>query len=408
MKKLIRNFLILALILAPATPVFAGGDEEQSNRVEELEKALEDQMYKTRELEDKLEDLKRQLEELKNRPPQIIREEKVIEKTEKEPKESKAQPMELPIHGFFNVNYADPNYEGYNGTYDQEKFNLIFNYQLDENFKFYGEIGTKHGEEIDVDLTSVEGVGDVDVVQAWLDWKINEDLTLKFGKYLTPYGNWNIPLHSPAVYLSIWEPLLVKRDVFPKTVTGIQAYGKKELANFDVVYTLYTGNGKGWRPHSEDDNTNKCVGTRVGIIAPFFKLGTIELGVSGFVGRDGTIDDEDQDVIAFDGLIKAYPVEIRGEFATSDYDLATADYEKDIWYVQASYNFLEKYDAYIRYDKENTYNTPYTNIDDYEITSIGINYKPIPVVAFKVEYDFYDTDLLGTYEVIAGSVAVDF
>ena len=88
--------------------------------------------------------------------------------------------------------------------------------------------------------------------------------------------------------------------------------------------------------------------------------------------------------------------------------MPTADYDKDVWYIQASYNFYEKYDAYIRYDKENTYNTPYTNTNDAEITAIGLNYKPIPVVSFKIEYDFYDTDLTGTYEVIAGSVAVDF
>ena len=43
-----------------------------------------------------------------------------------------------------------------------------------------------------------------------------------------------------------------------------------------------------------------------------------------------------------------------------------------------------------------------------KITTIGLNYKPIPVVAFKVEYDLHDSDATGTYEVIGGSVAVDF
>ncbi|MBN1521228.1 MAG: hypothetical protein JW928_01740 [Candidatus Aureabacteria bacterium] len=396
MKKLVAFAVIMVLALVPVSAVFAGGDEDTSD----VEKALEDQIYKTRDLEDKVADLERQLDDLKNRPPQIVKEERVVEKEGE-------RAFELPIHGFFNVNYADANYPGSEGGYDQENFNIIFDYIIDENFHFLGEIGTRHGEEVDVDLNAVQGVGEVNVVQAWLDWKFSDAAILKFGKFLTPYGNWNVPLHSPAVYLSIWEPILVRRDLFPRAVTGIQFYGKKAMGNVDLLYNLYTGNGVGWRPHSEDDNTNKGVGGRLGILSSFMSAGTLEVGASGYAGRDGTLDNEDHDTLGIDALINVYPFQLRGEFARSNYNIPVMDWTRDAWYIQASYNFLEKYDAYLRYDKEDTDTSPFA-IDDMEVTAVGLNYKPIPVVAFKVEYDLYDSDSTGSYEVIAGSVAVEF
>ncbi|MCK5706881.1 MAG: hypothetical protein KAI43_04450 [Candidatus Aureabacteria bacterium] len=397
MKKNFLLSLIMIVALMPATFVFAGGDDTGDG--EELKGALEDEIYKRQNLEDKVADLENQINDLKNRPAQIIEKETVV-------KEGGGD-YTLPIHGFFNVNYADPNYPGREGTFDQENFNIYLDYVLDENFKFFGEIGTRHGEEIDVDLTSVNGVGEVNIVRAWLDWKKSDALILKFGKFLTPYGKWNLE-HSPAVYLSIWDPLLIRRDLFPKSVTGVQLYGTRPLGAADLIYNVYLGNGKGWRAHSADDNTNKGIGTRIALLTNFFSAGTIEFGFNGYTGRDGTLNDEDENVLGYDFMINAYPIQLRGEYAKSEAKIAATDWERKAWFIQTSYNFLEKYDAYLRYDKEEDSDVALATENETSITSFGINYKPIPKVAFKLEYDIHDPHVIGTYEVIAASCAVAF
>ena len=165
MKKAVLFSLVFLLALIPQSIVLAGGDDDQAG---EVEQALEDQIYRTRELEDKVSDLENQINDLQNRPPQIIEKETVIQK---ETVSDGLGEFKLPIHGFFNVNIADTRLEGADSTFDQENFALQFDYPLDENYRFFGEIGTKHGTEIDVDLNTVSGVGEFNVVEAWLDWK---------------------------------------------------------------------------------------------------------------------------------------------------------------------------------------------------------------------------------------------
>jgi hypothetical protein len=398
MKKALSCMFILALVLLPVSAAFAGGDEtaEPDAALQDTQKALEDQVYKTRDLEDKVADLQKQLEDLKNQPPKV--EERVVEKE---------ADYTLPIHGFFNVNYADPNYEGYEGTYDQENFNIIFDSMLSENYRFYGELGYRHGAEIDVDLNSVEGVGEVYVWNAYLDYIYSKQANLRFGKFLTPYGKWNVELHSPARCLSVWDPILVRRDLFPKTMTGVQFYGDSTLGSVDLIYNLYTGNGDGWRPHSEDDNQNKGIGSRVAVLTSVMDMGTLEAGINGYIGRDGTLNDEDQNAWGFDALWNIFPFQVRGEFMKSRYMLPTNKWFSDAWFLQASYNFMEKYDVYVRYDSEDT-DYMQENLGAMTIAGIGLNYKPIPKVAFKLEYDAYDQDILGTYEAVAASVACEF
>jgi len=396
MKKYLSVLFILALILVP-TVVFAGGDEDSGNEVDGV---LEDQIYKTRELEDKVADLEQEIDDLKNRPPQIVKEERVVEEGD--------GAFDLPIHGYFNLNYADSNLTGVEQTFDQENFALLFDYELDEQFRFGAELLFRHGTEIDVDQTAVYGEGEVLVPEAYLDWKFSDAHILKFGKFLTPYGNWNIPLRSPAKYLSVWEPILIRRDLFPRMMTGIQYYGKTPAGNIDFLYNVYLGNGKGWRAHSEDDNNNHGIGARLALLCPFGSSGTFEVGASGYYGQDGTLNDENQDVFGVDAVLNVFPFELRGEYAESEYNFPlNVDYKQSAWYLQGSVNFLEKYDAYLRVDQENTSASPFL-IDDMKIITVGLNYKPIPVVAFKVEYDQHDSDSTETYEVIAGSVAVDF
>jgi hypothetical protein len=393
MKKAFSFLIVAALILMPAAFVFAGGDEtgDTGNQLKNTEKALEDQNFKTNDLENKVADMQKQLDDLKNRPA------------------AEEKKFELPIHGFFNVNYADSNLASSNGTFDQENFNLTYDYVLDENFKFFGEVGFRNGEEIDVDLNSVSGVGEVNVVNAWLDWKFSNAATLKFGKFLTPYGTWNVNNHSPAVYLSVWEPILIRRDLFPRTMTGVQFYGETPaFSSFDFIYNAYLGNGKGWRPNSEDDNTNKGVGSRLALRTPFLNIGTIEFGANGYMGRDGNLNDEDENVYGWDALLNAFPFQVRGEFARSRYMLQDYKWFQDAWFLMGSYNFLEKYDAYLRFDHEDRDYSQAVLADELKVTSIGINYKPIPKVAFKLEYDFYRPESTDDYEVVAGSVAVDF
>ena len=77
-----------------------------------------------------------------------------------------------------------------------------------------------------------------------MDWNYRNELNIRAGKFLTPYGIWNVE-HGGPVLISTRTPLLLRKQIFPESMTGIQVYGKTFPADFQISYHAWLGNGKG-------------------------------------------------------------------------------------------------------------------------------------------------------------------
>ncbi len=395
---------LLALTLTLLNPgmTLGGGfgpdnrpNDDMERELAKTQNDLEKQKAKTDDLEKKLDDLNNRLETAKTPDTQSTR----------------SSSGEFPIHGYFVGNYADSSMEGANGSFDQATLHLYLDYPLSETFIFHGDFGFNHGAEFSVDQTTVAGVGDVDVTEAWLDWKaVEEYLTLKFGKFYTPFGVWT-PNERPYMTPSVWDPLLTRWALHSRTTTGIQAYSLCDLGPLHFDKRLYIGNGHGSRPHSEDDNTDKLLGGRLGVD---FGIGSekkdgIGLGISGQVERDGqSANDFQKKTWGFDAKVSVADFTVRGEITKSRLN-APDHLWSQVWFWQAGYRFLEKFEVYYRHD-DGDEDARFQDAASLVIDSCGVAYWPIEQVVFKIGYDQVKVENQDNadYHVLDAQVAVRF
>ena len=403
----IKQILSVLATVGISLSVVAGGlpeDNRNDDLARELAKAqnaLDKEKNRNDALEQKVDDLTNKVNDLASKEP------------------AKAEPIELPIHGYIATSYADPDIDGVPGTFDQEVVDLNFTFKLNETFTAYADVAYLDGSEVRVDNGSVEGTGDIEIYEAWLDTRLAGDmLVMKIGKFFTPFGVWQ-PVEIPTTTLSVFNPVLVNWSIVPSSTTGIQEYGTYELGDIKLTQAVYVGNGKSYYPHSDDQDTNKALGSRIGLIVPFGSKDSdgFQAGINGYIGRDSTDDNDYQEkAFGLDSRLDLFDVTLRFETIksrTNADDFVPGIEEGHIWrfawFGQLSYNFLEKYDVYYRHDVGDE-DYRYIDSGDIRVNSYGMSYRPIKPVVFKLEYDRYNVDeeALGNYNVYSGQVAVQF
>jgi hypothetical protein len=83
----------------------------------------------------------------------------------------------------------------------------------------------------------VRSDADVEVDRLYGDLGSSDALNLRFGKFLTPIGRWNLAPAEPLVWTSS-EPLIVE-EVFDETVSGVMLWGSAFPRGGALSYSLY-------------------------------------------------------------------------------------------------------------------------------------------------------------------------
>lgn len=86
--------------------------------------------------------------------------------------------------------------------------------------------------------------GSINLERIWVDLLFSEYLKLRVGKFVTPYGIWNVDHGSPAI-LTIRQPYQVGLyRMFPRSQIGLMGYGTTFLGNTDLTYRAYVSTGR--------------------------------------------------------------------------------------------------------------------------------------------------------------------
>ena len=83
-------------------------------------------------------------------------------------------------------------------------------------------------------------------------WNYCNELNLRFGKFLTSYGIWNRE-HGSSILTSTRTPLLLRKQIFPESMTGVEIYGIIFPMDFEISYHAWIGNGKGTQAATQDE-----------------------------------------------------------------------------------------------------------------------------------------------------------
>ncbi|MFQ5864001.1 MAG: porin [bacterium] len=335
---------------------------------------------------------------------------------------SVAQDSRLHFYGYFDVEIEGSNKDaaGKRWTFDQHHFNVVTIYRLDDRFRVFGEIEWEHGVQHEAGGSNSSGL--IALERAWLEFKYSDAFKVKVGKFLPPFGIYNLKHDASPTFLSTFLPNSIygkhnntlgkKQRLFAKFATGVQVLGTLFANQWQGEYYLYLSNGRGPDPGSKDNNSNKAVGGRFVVSPPVEQL---RFGLSFYTDKNGDANNTEQTTLAFDAALNYSNVQIEAEFFLPKLEKVdttgtpNGTFQTGIgYYVQGAYTFIDKLTPFARYD---FFDPDDDTTDDGETDIVlGINFSVNPKVYLKSEIHFlsFQNPNTKSYELFVSAITVAF
>ena len=388
MKKMFTLFVTVAIMAAVTT-------QSRAATVDDLQKQIDDISGELKAL--KNESAKDTIIDSKSQPNTMSR---ILNKTS--------------FGGYGELDYIvrQNNGNGKEGnTFDPHRIVLYVNSELSDWVSFYSELEWEHGGD--------GKNGKIPLEQAFLDFKIASPFNVKAGLLLVPLGGINAD-HEPTNFNSTERPDL-DRILIPSTWREMGA-GIHGALGGKVNYELLVLNGldgsqfsaengirNGRQDMDVDINRNKAVAGRLEV-RPLTNLYTNFSFYTGNSAKSGTAYTT---IAAFDGKYRISDLELAGEYVHIYQDdpesLGTNPSKGEIgntmsgYWVEGAYHVMPKSlkkgklndaDAllFARYSRINLQEgvSNASGKYDREYTTVGLSFKPVPSVAVKADYQFYN------------------
>ncbi len=341
---------------------------------------------------------------------------------------------QLTLGGYTEFTYTDR--QTRTPQFDQLKTVLELSAKIQEHISLYMEIEDEHAGAI---AGPEETDGEVEIEQAYIDYKIDKAVNFRAGVILVPVGHYNLN-HEGFVNNLVDRPL-VDRRIIPTTWydEGLGFYGTPiDTDKFGLSYEAYMYNPavtdgvdplSGFRGIRNENKTptsdQKAGAVRVAMepargckaIADSLEFG-LSAYVSGFGGFNGVNDNGDTVrfgpgrlyVTAADVSWEKKNIGFRGEAALDHADSGNniTGKRQDAWgyYAEGYYKFWPgflshspfgkfkdpKLVAALRYEYVNLDNELPATPSVQRLTA-GISYRPLPNTVFKFDYQ---NDWLGS------------
>ncbi len=323
----------------------------------------------------------------------------------------------VTVGAYSEMNYNQP--EGDNGEIDVKRVVLLFGYRFNDKTQFVTEIEFEH-------------VNEVFVEQAFVNYNVGNNVSLRGGLMLVPMGIVN-EYHEPTTFNGTERPEM-DNVIVPTTwrELGIGVNGR--FNEISLAYQAYIFNGfkstqangegglSGFLKGSNGLRGGRQKGIQSTISSPtlsskldYYGIRGLRLGLSGYFGKTQATDEVEDTLganvgISMLGLDARYAYQkftARGQFVyaklsdTPAYNVATS---QDLgsalqgWYVEGAYNLLPKTNeqklfVFTRYENYDTHaQTAGTLMKNkaYDKTDIttGLTYHISPGVVIKGDYQF--------------------
>lgn len=262
----------------------AASDDAESlaNRVKALESELErisefeEKAARADELEQRVESLEKRLDDA-----EMAEFEDLTEMSE-------SPEPGLDVYGFFDISFirdylensntAQKNLVADHWSFTNTHLNIYFAGRLTstlrtlvelrftfhpngmETFLPYQRVDTRVADRFSAEEFRLGGVA---IERVQLTWQPREFFGVTLGRFLTPYGIWNID-HGSTVVIPMLLPYLQLRRAMPLAQTGAQVHGRFLLnPRLHLDYALTVSNGRGPVDELYDYDNNKALGLRL-------------------------------------------------------------------------------------------------------------------------------------------------
>lgn len=426
--------------------------ETQDERIEQLEKKLESVTQELKELkaegtpDDRLVSIEEKLNILAEEIDNIKQASVVDEPTYESvygagPAASKVYLKDrgLSIGGYGELVIGQVR-EGEDNIVDAQRIVLYFGYKFTERIIFNSEIEFEHGTT----SSNQDGrSGSVSAEFALLDFLLWPELNLRGGLLLAPFGIVN-EVHEPTTFFGVFRPS-VERIIIPTTwrENGVGIFGDFDLQSAGSInyraYVMNSFDARGFRASNNRSlriKGNRALFNNVAFVSrvEYEPLPYVSVGGSIFLGNTGQDQAIENEESAFNGdkfggFFQMYEGDVQFQYRgfegralvvyTSLDDAARINALNDFtgedsvgdeqwgYYLVGAYNllslgsFTNQYAQYLapfvrweQYDSQSSVPSGFERnpANDRSDLTIGLNYKPIPNVVVKVEYQWLDNE----------------
>lgn len=146
--------------------------------------------------------------------------------------------------------------------------------------------------------------GSIFIERAYAQYTYSEQLMVRVGQFLTPYGIWNVD-HGTPTLIALMMPHFVSSETFPARQIGVQLHGAFLTGAWELAYDAYVSNGR--TATQLDFTSNKAFGGRLKLNRP----GPLPLtfGTSFYYGQ---LDDITKAITSFDPFHVAQTLTVQG------------------------------------------------------------------------------------------------
>ncbi|MCH8346936.1 MAG: hypothetical protein IH901_00325, partial [Proteobacteria bacterium] len=320
-------FGIFILLVANANTKLFSEELGKDSRIRELERKLESvikEVNKLKEessLNDKITEIEGKLtiivEEIENlKSSSVAKEAKYEEKHGRSEGASKVYLVDKGVSiGGYGELFIGQLRDGSDNTVDTQRAVLYFGYKFTDNIVFNSEIEFEHATTED----NLDGRdGSVSVEFASLDFLLMDELNLRAGLLLAPFGIIN-EYHEPTTFFGVLRPD-VERIIIPTTwrENGIGIFGEIDnLLPGQISYRLYLMNSFDSRGFKASDNRglrtrgNRSRFNDLAVVGrlEYEPYPQIKFGGSVFLGQTGQNESVDGQTI--DGLFQMYEADVQ-------------------------------------------------------------------------------------------------
>lgn len=275
---------------------------------------------------------------------------------------------------------------------DLHRFVLFFGHDFSPATRFFSELEVEH------DLASKSGPGEVELEQAFIEHDLNDMLTVRGGVFLTPAGILNETHEPPAFYGVERNP--VETNIIPSTWweggAGVTArLGNGFTLDGTVSSGLKTASGDKYAVRKGRQKAAEAVAKDLAYTARLKWTDIPGLEIAGTLQYQSDITQSLDASAGAAWLSETHAVLNRGPFTLkalyaqwnldgSGPKAAGADKQSG-WYIEPSYKFSEQFGIFGRYNRWD--NQAGDSADSkFSQVDVGVNYWPHPDVVVKLDY----------------------
>ena len=285
---------------------------------------------------------------------------------------------QLNIGGYANSSYTQ--LSGQKNSLTLEDLSLFISASLSDSIRFFSEIeledalSTKHTSNFNASLR---------VERLYLDYLATDEVTVRVGKWLTPFGRWNVVHAAPLVWTTT-RPFITDELLFPAHSSGAMVSKKFNINEHNLDVSVYVDDSQHLDVRKDPINFQNAFGSRINLEL----TEQLQIGFSFLDFKQVDVHEARNHLFGVDFFWQHSGYEMQME-ASYRHNASVQGDEKGL-YIQGVAPLAKQVFAVSRYEYlEGAHQVNFTRLQSSTHAALaGLVWRPFVPLAIKAEYRF--------------------